>query len=678
MGAGASTGADAGANASTGGATDGGTNGGEPGGLPDGGMPDGGIGDMNIPEQKPLQVPEVSSLLPLSQAAAANRPNVGGSSAGFNRIIEEEQGNRLNFVREALADADDEGVVFNEEDGIRTMGSAERYFEMMKKFATDSLPSHIAQITEAYQRGDLNALHHASHSLKGAAGFIGAAALAKTCGQLMEACPEKTSVDDLAHWQMQFIDELMAKLLALNHQCNEYFVVHQNFLETYQGSKGTSDLSDQERQDQKADLEYTKNKSVLVAEDNSFTAIIVMEHLKNTGIKAQCASDGMEAVKMYTADPQGFDLILMDCQMDVMDGYQATRVIRRWEASHQQAIRQPGVAIVGLSAYDQHRQKSVEGGMDGFATKPIGREKLNHVIASTLRSKYEGGGSHEVNADTVAAAEPADPVASLGDRPQARLEVEDSDNGHDAAIDLTIGLGNHGSQAFFEKMMKKFLETDLPASMKAIREAISAEDFDSMYAEAHSLKSTSGFVGARHLSEVADQLQVLVFPLQTSMHTADSDHGMTDAVGRDLSLCMQMLEDEYLRFVQSMDRIEASKPAEENEAAGSAGAESVQGAAQNVTEQIDDDRLAAVLGSQGDGATSANDAQVTAEVLQASVPAFLTALGEAAINDITTIWRSRTSVNEHEVRSDLRVRYDLTDEQIEDIKMWFLSGGGSG
>ena len=107
MGAGASTGADAGANASTGGATDGGTNGGEPSGLPDRGMPDGGIGDMNIPEQKPLQVPEVSSLLPLSQAAAANRPNVGGSSAGFNRIIEEEQGNRLNFVREALADADE-------------------------------------------------------------------------------------------------------------------------------------------------------------------------------------------------------------------------------------------------------------------------------------------------------------------------------------------------------------------------------------------------------------------------------------------------------------------------------------------------------------------------------------------------------------------------------------------
>ena len=197
-----------------------------------------------------------------------------------------------------------------------------------------------------------------------------------------------------------------------------------------------------------------------------------------------------------------------------------------------------------------------------------------------------------------------------------------------------------------------------------------------MYAEAHSLKSTSGFVGARHLSEVADQLQVLVFPLQTSMHNAGSDHGMTDAVGRDLSLCMQMLEDEYLRFVQSMDRIEASRPAEEQETAGSGGAGSVQGSGESAADQIDDDRLAAVLGAQGDDVTSANDAQVAAEVLQASVPSFLTDLGEAAIDDITTMWRSRTSVNESEVLSNLRLRYQLTDQQIEDIKMWFLSGGG--
>ena len=83
-----------------------------------------------------------------------------------------------------------------------------------------------------------------------------------------------------------------------------------------------------------------------------------------------------------------------------------------------------------------------------------------------------------------------------------------------------------------------------------------------------------------------------------------------------------------------------------------------------------------MLGAQGDDVTSANDAQVAAEVLQASVPSFLTDLGEAAIDDITTMWRSRTSVNESEVLSNLRLRYQLTDQQIEDIKMWFLSGGG--
>ena len=486
-----------------------------------------------------------------------------GSSGGISQLINDESENALKFVRGGLVDEtgdENSALVFDTEAGVKMMGSPTRYFEMMMKFARQSLPSLMGQIRESAQNNDVRALHDAAHSLKGAAGFIGANAMAKTCGQLMEACPPNTNADELAHWQVQYIDELMLNLMSLYQQCKEYFHRNRAFLETYQAEaqEETPEVVAQRERN----MAQTRGKVVLVAEDNAFTSVIIMEHLTNTHIEVHRALDGMEAVKMYTAAPQKFDLILMDCQMDVMDGYQATRVIRRWEASHPNDIKPNGVAIVGLSAYEAHAQRSVEGGMDYFTTKPIGRDKLHTVIARTLQQRAgelaAGGGTGRRGSGGGAGADAGgggtDASAGASDSGAAAAGGGATGVGEFSPLDQSQGLDNLGSQAFYERMMRKFKQTDLPSSMEAIRDCFKGDQLDSMAQEAHSLKSTAGFVGARHLSEVADQMQVLCLSRQCA-----EDEGSTSSVeevARDLSLCMQMLEDEYDRFVTFMARRE--------------------------------------------------------------------------------------------------------------------------
>ena len=503
----------------------------------------------------------------------ANMHN-GASSGGVSQLIDAESDNKLKFVRSGLVDDTGDAnsaLVFDTEGGVKMMGSPTRYFEMMTKFARSSLPTLMGQIKEAAQNNDVRALHDAAHSLKGAAGFIGANAMAKSCGQLMEACPPNTSADELAHWQVQYIDELIGRLVHLYQQCKKYFHRNQAFLETYQATplEETPEIVAEREEN----LRYTRGKVVLVAEDNTFTSVIIMEHLKNTHIEAHRALDGMEAVKMYTAAPQKFDLILMDCQMDVMDGYQATRVIRRWEASHPNDVKPNGVAIVGLSAYEAHAQRSMEGGMDFFATKPIGRDKLHGVIARTLRKRageLDGGGGtgRRGSGGGADGGAGADEGGGAGAASDARAAGGGGGSGgakvvEFSPLDQNQGLDNLGSKAFYDRMMRKFMQTDLPSSMETIRESFKGVDgggdsdaaLESMAQEAHSLKSTAGFVGARHLSEVADQMQVLCLSRQCA--EAEGSTSSAEEVTRDLALCMQMLEDEYDRFVTFMSRREA-------------------------------------------------------------------------------------------------------------------------
>lgn len=126
-----------------------------------------------------------------------------------------------------------------------------------------------------------------------------------------------------------------------------------------------------------------KNKKILLVEDNELNREIAVELLKEEGFILDTAEDGTIAVeKMRTAKPGQYDLILMDIQMPIMDGYEATRQIRKLKNPETANI--PIVAITA-NAFEEDRQKALEAGMNEHVAKPIDLARLLEVVKKVLK-----------------------------------------------------------------------------------------------------------------------------------------------------------------------------------------------------------------------------------------------------------------------------------------------------
>ena len=125
---------------------------------------------------------------------------------------------------------------------------------------------------------------------------------------------------------------------------------------------------------------------VLVAEDNVVNQKVIMRLLSKLGYRANVVENGLEAIRALAAN--SYHIVLMDCQMPEMDGFEATRVIRGLGESFS------GIPIVALTAnaMEGDRGRCLEAGMDDYAAKPINQRDLDEVIRRTLDSRVERNG----------------------------------------------------------------------------------------------------------------------------------------------------------------------------------------------------------------------------------------------------------------------------------------------
>ncbi len=125
-----------------------------------------------------------------------------------------------------------------------------------------------------------------------------------------------------------------------------------------------------------------EGKRILLVEDNELNQEIAVEILTETGFEVDVAGDGADAVKKLTAEaPDRYDLVLMDIQMPVMDGYEATRRIRK--ADDPVLSHLPIIAMTA-NAFDEDRRTAVEAGMNGHIAKPIDIPKLLELLREIL------------------------------------------------------------------------------------------------------------------------------------------------------------------------------------------------------------------------------------------------------------------------------------------------------
>jgi len=122
-----------------------------------------------------------------------------------------------------------------------------------------------------------------------------------------------------------------------------------------------------------------KDAHVLVVEDNDDLRELTSSSLQDAGCATLLARNGSEALTMLMGN--SVDLVLMDCKMPVMDGYEATEELRRMEEPH------GSTPVIALTAYalGEERERCFASGMDDYLTKPFSRAQLLEVVARNLR-----------------------------------------------------------------------------------------------------------------------------------------------------------------------------------------------------------------------------------------------------------------------------------------------------
>ena len=121
---------------------------------------------------------------------------------------------------------------------------------------------------------------------------------------------------------------------------------------------------------------------VLLAEDNETNKMVAVRRLQKLGCQVDVASNGLEAVEAWR--PDKYSIILMDCQMPQMDGYEAARRIRSLEADQNSSRTR----IVAMTASAMHgdRELCLAAGMDDYISKPVNENKLKNVLEMAFAS----------------------------------------------------------------------------------------------------------------------------------------------------------------------------------------------------------------------------------------------------------------------------------------------------
>ena len=227
---------------------------------------------------------------------------------------------------------------------------------------------------------------------------------------------------------------------------------------------------------------------VLLAEDNPINQEVAVGLLEECGCSVVVASDGREALEAL--ERASYDLVLMDCQMPRMDGYQATASLREQE-SCKEADRVPVVAITA-NALQGDRVRCLEAGMDDYISKPFTSEHLRDILKLWI-------GHLERD------EHPAEDIESS----EAEFELdEDSEFEliHQVALDTLRRLERSGRPGMLAKVIGLYL-TKSEQQMEEIRADVDTGSLEKVGRTAHALKSSSGNVGATSLADLCGLME---------------------------------------------------------------------------------------------------------------------------------------------------------------------------
>jgi signal transduction histidine kinase/DNA-binding response OmpR family regulator len=265
---------------------------------------------------------------------------------------------------------------------------------------------------------------------------------------------------------------------------------------------------------------------ILLVEDNEVNRMVATELLAEAGYLCTCATDGRKAVDAVLQC--AWDLVLMDCQMPEMDGFQATRVIREREAQGGLPGRSTRLPIIALTAnaLKGDKERCLQAGMDDYVSKPLKPEMLFAAIQSLLSRDAR-------------ASKPAPPAAA---EPSARASGAADGTATAVPVDYKELLRTcRGNQNFLKKLLDKF-RTNSVETLEGIVRGLKEKDPELTIRSAHTLKGMAGTILADPLSQAAAEAEAL-----SRASDWDGVERQLERVHRELRCCIEFIPDVLTR-----------------------------------------------------------------------------------------------------------------------------------
>lgn len=266
-----------------------------------------------------------------------------------------------------------------------------------------------------------------------------------------------------------------------------------------------------------SELLHLRGARVLIAEDNPLNQQVIQEFLERVGVTVIIANNGLEAIT--AARRQSFDAILMDLQMPIMDGLQATRELRNIPQ-----LADTPIITLTANVFQSDIERCIAAGMNDHIGKPIKADelfpKLNQWLAGSVPKPV-----HEVRSRFEQAMLPT------SSQPQIESALAKLDTA--AALDRL-----NGDRALLKKVLRLFHQTEAE-SIHRIRQALATGDAQLCRRLAHTLKSTAGVVGASRL--------------QTAAYAIEETLQACNHVDERLLIELEMAHTEVMAELQSLD-----------------------------------------------------------------------------------------------------------------------------
>lgn len=225
---------------------------------------------------------------------------------------------------------------------------------------------------------------------------------------------------------------------------------------------------------------------ILIVEDDETNQFVLKTILERTGARVNIARNGREAVEKFAAGKH-YELIFMDCQMPIMDGFAATRSIHR--KAQEQAWPRPPIIALTADATSSTRHHCREVGMDDHLVKPLDFSKLQQVVDNWLPGR--------------------------GLRVISERHLEEMSRKEDLHIEDSMEMNQINTQAFgklkqtmgnISPVIRVFLES-LPRRLQELENAVARDDYEEVRRLAHTLKGSSSQFGAAYLANLSMRIE---------------------------------------------------------------------------------------------------------------------------------------------------------------------------